>query len=193
MNKKPGMDGKHESRRFSIANVAIGTVLGLTIPAVYMFTAGHVDPRPNRSKYALATAIAIESAVINFQTEYGALPDAASHVTTDSSEGINLLSILLGLEPQIQKPQNTRGIKLLYVKEGKDRKNGLIYSESGTSIEGLFDPWGNPYTIELDTQNAGHLHFTIGNKTIELKNRRVAAYSPGPDGKLGTKDDVITW
>ncbi len=190
MSETPVMDGMQKSRRFDLANVAAATFLSLVILGVLIFV---MSPSPPRHSKTLTTATAIEKGVINFQTEYGAMPDVASHVTTDSPEGIKLLTILLGLEPQTGKPQNSRCIKVLNVKEGKDRKNGLIYSESGTTIEGLFDPWGKPYIIELDTQNAGHLHFTLGNKTIELKGRRVAVYSAGPDGKLGTSDDVTTW
>ncbi len=192
MSETPEMDGRKKSRRFDLANVAAATFLGLIFLAFIAYFLGPRNIGCRRTTES-STAIALESAVINFQTELGNIPDVGAHITTDSPEGIQLLTILLGMEPQTGKIQNTRGIKFLNAREGKNRKNSLIYSKSGTSIEGLFDRWGNPYTIELDTRNAGHLHFTLGNRTIDLKNRRVAAYSPGPDGKLGTEDDVLTW
>ena len=137
----------------------------------------------------LSTAIALESAVHNFYTEFGKLPVTEDRVKTDTPTGISFLTIILGLE----KSENIRGIKFLSVKEGKNRKNGLIYPESGDAIEGLFDPWGNPYTVILDSDYDEFLRFKIGTKDIELKGRRVAVFSPGPDHKEGTGDDVRTW
>ena len=141
----------------------------------------------------LATATALESAVQNFYTEYGKLPYAESRVITDTPEGVKFLTILLGLDENAPPLVNTRAIKFLSVKEGKSRRNGLIYGASGNAVDGLFDSWGNPYTVELDSQYREHLHFIIGKRSIDLKGRRVAAYSPGPDHKLGTSDDVRTW
>lgn len=156
----------------------------------------YIDARRNliiiRKPTTLVTATAIESAVNNFYTEYGAMPDVGSRVTTDSPEGVKLLTIMLGLE-NTDKPQNTRGIKFLSVKEGKDRRNGLIYATEGNRPEGLFDKWGNPYTVELDADYNEQLHFTVASKAVDLEGRRVTAYSPGADKKLGTVDDVKNW
>ncbi len=142
---------------------------------------------------SLATATALESAINSIFTEYGKIPDVGNHVTTNSPAGLKLLNILLGLDDKSDSALNDRGIKFLSVKEGKKNKNGLIYAPDGKSIEGLYDPWGNPYTVELDVENRGNLDFTRGSRPVHLKGRRVTAYSPGPDHKLGTSDDVVTW
>jgi len=141
----------------------------------------------------LDAATALESAVNNFYTEYGKMPGTGSRVTTDTPEGVKFLTILLGLDEKVVPPMNTRAIKFLCVREGKSRRNGLINVASGNTVEGIFDSWGNPYTVELDSQYREQLHFTIGSRTIDLKGRRAAAYAPGPDHRLGTSDDVITW
>lgn len=149
----------------------------------------------NRAKSVttLATATALETAVNNFFTEYNKLPDVGNRVTTNSSQGVKLFNILLGLEPVSSNPQNYRQIKFISVREGKNRKNGLIYSQSGDTVEGLFDSWGNPFTVILDTDNDEILRFKVATKDFELKNRRVAVFSPGLDQKEGTSDDIRTW
>lgn len=185
-NKKPS------SPSFNFAKVAIGVISGLAVIAAIMVYGG-TKPTGCKNTLHLATATAIESAVINFHTEYERLPDIGNHITTDTADGIRLLTILLGMEDPAGKMQNSRAVKFLSVREGKNKRKGLIYSEDGKSIEGLFDAWGNGYVVELDTRNEGRLHFNLGTKTIDLKDRLVAVYSPGPDKKPGTSDDVRTW
>jgi hypothetical protein len=138
-------------------------------------------------------ATALETAVTNFFTEYGKSPTADSKTTTNSPEGIRLLQILLGSEPAGDNLQNPRYIKYLSVKEGKKKRGGLIYSENGKSVEGLFDPWGNPYTLEIDTDYDEILEFNLGGRSIKLEGSHVAVHSPGKDGKHATGDDVATW
>lgn len=135
----------------------------------------------------------LESAVNNFFTEYGKLPTVGSKVTTDSPEGIQLLHVLLGIELMAENPQNARKVKFLAVKEGKKKRGGLIYAADGRTVEGLYDSWGNPYTVEIDTDYNETLEFKRGSRTETLKGRRVAVHSPGPDCIHGTRDDVTTW
>jgi hypothetical protein len=147
----------------------------------------------NRGTPQLAMATAVETAVENFFTEYGKLPAAGTKVTTNTPEGIRLLQVLLGMETAGDVSLNLRGIKFLSVKSGDDKRNGLVYTADGKSIEGLYDPWGNPYTVEIDADYNDLLEFRIGSKTVKLTGRRVAVHSPGPDRKPGTSDDVTTW
>ena len=97
------------------------------------------------------------------------------------------------MEPAGENPQNTRHVKFLSVKEGKKKRGGLIYAADGRSVEGLYDSWGFPYTVEIDTDYNETLEFKRGSKIETLKARIVAVHSPGPDGKQGTRDDVTTW
>ena len=68
-----------------------------------------------------------------------------------------------------------------------------IINTNDGKLEGLFDSWGSPYTVELDSDGDNKLRFILGSKTVELPDRIVAVHSPGPDGKQGTRDDVTTW
>jgi hypothetical protein len=196
MSKTPAEEHISKPDCFASRITGNGMVLGfvgvlLACVAVYSFTLPQITICKKTTN--TATANNIESAVNNFHTEYGTMPDVKNHVTTDSAEGIKLLTILRGMENPSTPMQNSRSINFLCVKEARNKRDGMIYNKHGNSIEGLFDSWGNPYVIELDTKNAGSLHFTHGNRTIELKDRRVAVYSPGKDGKLGTRDDFTTW
>jgi len=154
----------------------------------------------------LATATAIETAVNNFYTEYGSMPSsgtadttAAAPLKTDATTGLDLLRVLLGIEPSTASPMyNPRGIKYLSVKEGKADKNGLIYKSDGSDITGMFDPWGGAYNIILDLDyNEKITAITKAETTsVTLNGRRVAVWSDGADGVSATgkaTDDVKTW
>jgi hypothetical protein len=181
-------------RRIRWINV-ITTALALSIVAagIVAYIGASGSGHHTKGRTSLATATALESAINGIYTEYGKLPDVGSRVTTNSPAGLKLLNILLVLDDKSDNPLNSRAIKFLNVREGKNHKNGLIFTADGKSIEGLYDPWGSPYTVILDTEYKEQLHFTLGSKTVELKGRRSTAFSPGPDKQLGTSDDVTTW
>lgn len=166
------------------------------------FAAGNAAIQKARKTTALATATAIESAVNNFYTEYGSMPDEGSAdkiVETNSATGIRMLEVLLGMEGTGNNVLNTRAIKFLSVREGKGNKNGLIYNTNGTSIQGLFDPWGGGFFVMLDLDYDEKLNIpaTVQNGGRTLNGRRVAVWSLGADGVKGSggkkADDVVTW
>ena len=163
-----------------------------TLP-MCLFAAPTMDVEKARELTALATATSIESAVDNFYSEYGSLPDVGGRVRTGSKEGFKLLAILLGRGENPPKFENKRGIRFLPLKEGKNYKRGLMFDSGGNLPDGLFDPWGNPYVVFLDQDYEGKLHFNHGAKTVDLPEKRVAVFSPGKDGIEGNSDDVKTW
>lgn len=165
----------------------------IVVLAAAGFSAGIVAMNHAKKVASVATAKSLEQAVNNFYTEYGSLPDVNYRVRTDSGDGVRLLNILLGLEETSSRIQNTRMIKLLSVVETKTKTKGLLYTANGRAAEGLYDSWGSPFTVELDTNYEERLRFSIGGKNVQLNGRRVAVYSPGADKKLGTSDDVKTW
>ncbi len=166
------------------------------------FAAGNAAIQKARKTTALATATAIETAVNNFYTEYGSMPSDGSAdivLKTDAAPGIKMLEVLLGMEGTGTNVLNTRAIKFLSVREGKGKKNGLIYNTTGTAIEGLFDPWGGPFHVMLDLDYDEKLDIpsSVLNGGRTLNGRRVAVWSLGNDGVKGTggkkSDDVVTW
>ena len=150
----------------------------------------------------LATCTAIESAVTNFYDEYQTMPKDISDdpaVPLNTKTDLEFLHVLLAL-PETSNPElNFKKIKFLKVSDGKNKKNGLIYSATGNSVTGLYDPWGGPYYVMLD----GNLDDIIkvkpsaAKEEIILRGRKVAVWSNGADGVSGiggkVDDDVKTW
>ena len=165
------------------------------------FAAGNAAIQKAKRTTALATCTALEQAVNQFFTEYGAMPK--DNLTTDDtiktdSAGVPFLKILLGQEGAGASVLNTRGIKFLSVKEGKGTKNGLIYDTSSNPT-GLYDPWGGAYYVMLDGDYDERVKPSVsaGGTTPTLNGRRAAVWSNGADATKGTggkvTDDVKTW
>ncbi len=166
----------------------------IAVLAAAGFSAGNAAIQKAKKVTALATCTGVEAAVNNFFTEYGSMPkDGSDDVTIKTDSDLDLLKVLLGLETDI----NTRGIKFLSVKEGKGKKNGLIYNSTGTTVEGLYDPWGGPYNVMMDLDYDEKVTpAPKGGGSTTLNGRRVAVWSDGLDGVDGTgksTDDVKTW
>lgn len=190
------------SRRCGFTLVELLVVIAIiAVLAAAGFAAGNAAIQKARKTTALAVCVALEGAVNNFYTEYGTMPAEGSGQTlayTDTAEGVSILEVLLGFDSA--DDLNPRGIKFLNVKEGKAKKNGLIYSgDSGTSIDGLYDPWGNGYgmVLDLDYEEQVTPQRKAGANDSTLNGRRVVVWSDGADvadGGTGTTgDDVITW
>ena len=150
----------------------------------------------------LATCNAIESAVNNFYTEYGIMPKELSDdpaVPLNTSTDVEFLNVLLGLQETSSPELNSRKIKFLNVREGKNKKDGLIYSSSGSSVTGLYDPWGGAYYVMLDGNYDEVIKVKPAAATTEttLRGKRVAVWSNGADCLKGVggkaNDDVKTW
>jgi prepilin-type N-terminal cleavage/methylation domain-containing protein len=168
------------------------------------FAAGNSAIQKAKKTTALATCTALESAVSNFYTEYGAMPtDKTTDTPALRTDNDTLLKILLGLEGTGTTVLNTRSIKFLSVKEGKKKGasggiNGLIYNDSG-AVTGLFDPWGGPYFVMLDADYDERVAPTpsAGGTAVTLNGRRAAAWSNGADAVSGSggkaSDDVTSW
>ena len=161
------------------------------------FAAGNAAIQKAKRVTAQASATALESAVNNFFTEYGSLPvetPSATALSTDAGPGLALLKVLVGSTDSTSVKLNPRSIKFLSVKEGKAKRNGMIYTTTGVP-DGLYDPWGGPYKVVLDHDYDDIVEAAVGGSTSKLNGRKVAVWSEGADYKTDKKtaDDVKTW
>jgi prepilin-type N-terminal cleavage/methylation domain-containing protein len=130
---------------------------------------------------AKGEATAIVAAVKAYKQEYGRFPGdvTQSNVTFTSSSSPsvqNLIKVLSGdnttsLDNSAQAA-NPKGVRFL---EG---------SKGGTS--GLPDPWGNQYTVIVDTGETGGVTCTNAGTAVNVRVS-VMALSYGSDGKADTK------
>lgn len=178
------------SARKPLLFLGISIGLGLVFLAVGFLS--QPGTRPTKKMKALNQATGVEVAVNSFFTDYGYLPGNKERIKTAGPDGILFLRVLLGME-RADNPLNSREVKYLIAKEDTVDRGGLIYAKNGQDITGLFDPWGNPYVVLLDTDNDGKLAFRWGDRQVELKGRHAAVFTPGQDHKEGTADDVRTW
>jgi prepilin-type N-terminal cleavage/methylation domain-containing protein len=141
---------------------------------------------------AQAAATSLLMAINNFYSDYTYLPDVpASSNTSDPT----LLNILAGTESgtEIQNDKKNRYLEIKQAKNGK--RDGLVYNSSN-QITGLYDPWGQPYYVELDTAYDEVLKFTpSGSPEVTLNGRRAAVYSLGASTVAEAKPNklVKTW
>jgi prepilin-type N-terminal cleavage/methylation domain-containing protein len=179
-------------RGFTLVELLVVIAI-IAVLAAAGFAAGNAAIKRAKKVTCLAAATAVESGVTQFYNEYGRLPNVGETCTTNSGSGVELVSILLGKEATSTTMQNSKQINYLAsMKEGKSKKNGLIYASGGSSIEGLFDPWGNGYEVSLDQNYDEEITDPIeSGKT--LRGRRVAVWSKGPKQKKPDIDNVKTW
>ena len=201
LNFNPAMKTQLSRRESGFTLVELLVVIAIiAVLAGAGFAAGNAAIQKAKKTTALATCVALESAVNNFSTEYGSMPTT---LTTDTAVDTKLnitdfLNVVLGLETA-SAPLNTRAIKFLSAKEGKANKNGLIYNSSGTTVTGLFDPWGGTYKVMLDCDYDEKVapRPKGGGTMVTLNGRKAAAWSDGADGALSgsgaATDDVKTW
>ena len=172
-----------------------GLVLGYITTILSLFVSPTASIKKARKVTALATAMAIESAVENFYTEYGSLPSNESTDTVlRTDKDTEFVRILLGPENQGPEQLSIQSPRFLTIREGKSGKNGLIRAPDSGKIIGIFDPWGGPYHVAIDLDYDEKLSIpSSSGTTITLKGRRAAVWSDGPDRKSNTSDDVRTW
>jgi prepilin-type N-terminal cleavage/methylation domain-containing protein len=187
---------RHRASGFTLIELLVVIAI-IAVLASVGFVAGNNAIKSAKKAKAMAAASSIITAVNSFQSENGSLPvpsgntgkDGGTKFQTDTGDGVKILNILMGKEDEI----NVRKVRYFEAKEGKAKKDGVIYNSQKTEVTAMYDPFGNPYFIVLDTNYEEQIKVQPGNTEIVLPGRKAAVYSAGADKKLGTPDDVKTW
>lgn len=170
----------------------------IVVLAALSFGAAQVAIKRANALKTRTSAMAIASAVEQYYQEYSKLPTiggATDEVRTEGEAGVDLLLVLLGKEDDTGTMQNSRKLPFLTIETGKNRnKGGLIYSNGGAGgqIEGLYDAWGQPFFIKMDTEYEDEILDPLIQGNV-VRNKKVIVYSYGADKRIGGGDDVKTW
>ncbi len=144
---------------------------------------------------ALTTTKQVELAIDQFLDDTNNFPLDAADTNSDTldilTRGTEVINHLVGLNTTI----NRKGTKYLTTPQAKRRKEGLFY-ESDTQAD-LYDPWGEPYRLWLDTDFDEILEepFPTANATTtKIRGSSALIMSNGSDQEAGDlKTDVYSW
>lgn len=184
----------------AITGLILGYIFSLLLPllAALAFSGSQGAMKKARGVQALNLATNLSQAITNYSDEYGSLPVSAvsaTPISTNSSEGISLMQVLLAQESG-RPALNARGIRFLEVKTAKARKGGIEFGSDGITVIGMYDPWGEPFYIALDhdlNEEIANPDKMNATDPAVLRGFKAVVYSAGADGVIASKDDIKSW
>lgn len=172
---------KSKQRGFTLVELLVVIAI-IAVLAAAGFAGGSAAMNRARKVSAQSVATSIATGVEQFYTEYSALPEVAGtapYSTDLNGKGVDILNILAGKDSGTPV-QNARKIRFFSAKDAKGVRDGAKFN--GDLFTALYDPWGQPYYIELDADYDDTLTFTPQGtpaSLVTLRGRKVAAYSLG--------------
>ena len=188
----------HSSRRatgFTLVELLV--VIAIIVVLVSLAVPAILNALEDAKKApALNAATGVEHAIDAYYNIYGALPvDSAAPFATNSATGREMLAILMAKEPAVGTLKNPRKIPFFTGKAAKSKNDGVYFEEGAP--EGLYDRWGKPFTVVLDSDYDQEITVPIptGGDGI-IRNRNAAIYSLGKDPTakvIPPKNLIRTW
>ena len=80
-------------------------------------------------------------------------------------------------------------VDILSGRDTANNKRSFQYLDLRPGETEMIDAWGNVYQVRLDDDYDNR----VSVPGVGVLNRRVAAWSYGPDGEADTEDDIRTW
>ena len=169
-----------------------------SIPLIWIFARfvlpGFTGDAPKITQ-AENDAFDLKNSISCFFIEYRKFPvDSQGGDTISQSVG-ELTGSLLGDSSEGESSGTSpRGISFLSGRQAEPLpyggwRNGITLGAGGDS--GLFDPWGNPYWVKMNTN--GSDGFLAPDRSGEI-DETIAVWSAGPDGDPDTwEDNIRTW
>jgi prepilin-type N-terminal cleavage/methylation domain-containing protein len=207
----------HRSRRaftlieLLVVIVIIAILVSLSVPVYNL-----VLSKANTLKIK-TTLASLQAAIGHYQTEYNRFPidpslaagggdaDMEPLQTDGTGESKNPINILMAETDDAPPNMNARKIKFVDLPQAKNGLFGVVDSSGGGGGDGatlkLMDIWGQPYTMQFDTNYDNRIinpdktnnDELIATKASEKLTVRSLIYSSGPDKTPQTKDDITSW
>jgi prepilin-type N-terminal cleavage/methylation domain-containing protein len=150
-----------------------------------------------RKTQTLTDATQLRNGIEDFERDYARFPEFGAQgeeSQTDGTSGAELLTILLGKEAVSSSMENKKQTPFVHFRTSKRKDTGgLVYTSgaSGAPPEGLYDAWGSPFNVIIDSDHDGEVSDPLSPGNVVQES--VIVYSYGPDKKPGGGDDVKTW
>ncbi|MCF7791660.1 MAG: prepilin-type N-terminal cleavage/methylation domain-containing protein [Victivallales bacterium] len=165
---------KYITKKFTLIEMLAVIAIIAVLIALIMPMVTNVRNRANKTK-AKSEMHSIITAVKSYEMTYGVLPipdgcTGNGKVDTGNAEYPNLLTLLTNVSTSgADVSGNGRGIRFLDVPDG--------YTDNGFK-----DPWGNDYTVYLDTDYNGEIRNAPGGETLYGTVFVTTKYG-GPEGE----------
>ena len=191
---------KQKSKGFTLVELLIVIAIILVLAALG-FGGAQVVLTKARNTKSLVAANNLELAINQFYDEYGMFPSqnvTEAPIVTNQGEGVNLITVLMGKENGTTV-LNSKNFPFLTLPQGKGkngsgRKDGVEYN--GSAVSGLYDFYGNPYTLLFDHDLNDEIVDPFNSPNI-IRGRKVIIHTPGKDRASGdtatNKDNILSW